>query len=283
MRTLLRLAVSSLFIVAATNASAGVITQDGVVFTSTFTGNVLRLEIDAAKRSGGWAAASAIDALSIKTAGSFSGVKMSSSTGANWALSRAELNAAGCAGKGKGGAARLCFSGDAVDLADNMVFTFTFEGSPELAAPHLKVHFVNAGGAKLGSLLSMDFPWQAETKPAPVPVPAPAPAPAPAPVAEPAPVQTPDPAPAGGTQGGSGAAETGGNLPVATQPAPLDPALFPASPIVVPGGGNADTGNTPIVEPADGGSSEVPEPQSLAIVGAGLAVMVLARRRRRTA
>lgn len=96
-------------------------------------------------------------------------------------------------------------------------------------------------------------------------------------------MQTPDPAPAGGTQGGGGAAETGGNLPVTTQPAPLDPALFPAPPIVVPGSGNANAGNTPIVEPADGGSSEVPEPQSLAIVGAGLAVMGLARRRRRTA
>jgi len=82
MSALFRRALGSLFIVAASNASAGVITQDGVVFTSTFTGNVLTLEIDAAGRTGGWAGATAIDALGIKTVGSFGSVTMRSSTGA---------------------------------------------------------------------------------------------------------------------------------------------------------------------------------------------------------
>lgn len=177
MNPLFRHVLGSLIIVAASNASAGVIEQDGVVFTSTYTGNVLRLEIDAAGRSGGWSAASAIDAIGIKTVGGFGSVAMTSSTGASWALSSAELNASGCAGKGKGkaDAGRLCYSGGAMALADNMVFTFVFDGNPVLSAPHLKVHFVNADGAKVGSLLSMDFPWQAESLPAPAPAPAPAP------------------------------------------------------------------------------------------------------------
>jgi hypothetical protein len=169
MRSLFRSAVSTLFIVAASNASAGVITQDGVVFTSTYVGNVLTLEIDAAKRSGGWAGASAIDALALKTIGGFSGVSMSAPAGAAWSLVQSELNARGCAAaKGKAGATdmtRLCYTGAGITLADNMVFTFTFTGAPALSAPHLKVHFVDARGSKVGSLLSLDFPWQAASIP----------------------------------------------------------------------------------------------------------------------
>lgn len=164
-----RYAFSSFLIIAATSASAGVITQDGVVFTSTYSGNVLTLEIDAANRSGGWAGASAIDALSLKTIGSFSGVSMSSSSGAAWSLIPGELNARGCAarkGSSAAGMTRLCYTGSSIALADDMLFTFTFTGSPALSAPHLKVHFVDAQGSKTGSLLSLDFPRQAADAPA---------------------------------------------------------------------------------------------------------------------
>ena len=248
MRILLRHVLSILLIVAASSVSAGVITQDGVVFTSRFTGNVLTLEIDAARRIGGWAGAMAIDALAIKTVGSFEDVKMSSSTGASWALSSAELNASGCAAKGKGKSegTRLCYGGNAVPLADNMLFTFVVEGNPVLSAPHLKVHFVNASGAKVGSLLSMDFPWQAEVKPMPAPAPAPAPTPVPTPA-----------------------------------PAPVEPALIPPPGTSTPGGKASEHANTPIAVPVENQSGDVPEPQSFAIVGAGLAVMGLARRRRK--
>lgn len=269
----LRTALLPLLFAAAGTASAGVITMDGVVFTTTYTGNVLTLEIDAAKRSGGWAGATAIDALAIKTVGSFDGVKMTSSTGADWALSSAELNASGCGGKAKGkaGNARICYSGEQVKLADNMVFTFTFDGSPTLGAPHLKVHFVNDSGAKVGSLLSMDFPWQAETVPV---APAPEPKPEPKPEPQPQPQPQPEPAPGGGEQQGGGA--NGGGTP---QP-PVDPVPVPEPDLNNPGGGSGEEANTPVTPPADNQSGDVPEPHTLAILGAGLAGLCVARRRR---
>lgn len=253
MRFPLRTALSSLLLVAASHASAGVITQDGVVFTSTFTGNVLTLEIDAARRSGGWAAATAIDALALKTIGSFSGVKMSSSTGAAWPLSASELKAKGCAGASTSSGAEqrlLCVTGAGVALTDNMLFTFTFDGTPTLTAPHLKVHFVNANGTKAGSLLSMDFPFQAAS----------------APVAG----------------GGSG------TQPVVTPPpaTPVPPELIPA-PVLTETGKDAvpSPNTTPLPGGTVGGdsASQIPEPQSIAIIGAGLALMGLVRRKRRPA
>ncbi|WP_020656346.1 PEP-CTERM sorting domain-containing protein [Massilia niastensis] len=165
--TLRRMALSLLLGAGAASASAGVITSEGVTFTSTFKGNVLTLEIDAAGRTGGWAKASYIDALSIKTIGRFTDVSMGSSTAAAlWKLDAAELNAKGCdGGGGKGnddGFDRLCYSGDKVALADNMLFTFTFAGDVTLGAPHLKVRFLDAKGKKAGDLLSEDFPFQGE-------------------------------------------------------------------------------------------------------------------------
>ncbi|MCC2973548.1 PEP-CTERM sorting domain-containing protein [Massilia sp. IC2-476] len=222
MRPLLHLASGFLFL-AAQNASAGVIKQDGVVFTSTYTGNVLTLEIDAANRSGGWLGASAIDALSLKTIGSFSGVNMSTPGAAPWALSSSELFAKGCgaakASAGSTGMTRLCYTGPGIALADNMVFTFTFTGTPVLSAPHLKVHFIDAKGNKVGSLLSLDFPATPELIPAPVLT---------LPVKE--------------------TAAANGTLPAS-------PALS----------------NT---------ASNVPEPQSLALLAAGFAMLGLTRRRK---
>ncbi|QOY93078.1 PEP-CTERM sorting domain-containing protein [Massilia sp. UMI-21] len=263
----LRSALFLLFAATAGSASAGVITQDGVVFTTTYTGKVLTLEIDAAGRTGGWAGATAIDALGIKTIGNFDNVTMASPGGAAWTNASTELNAAGC-GRSSGGKAktagggRLCYTGSAIELADNMVFTFTFDGTPTLSAPHLKVHFVNAAGSKVGSLLSMDFPWQAETVPTP-------------------------PA-SGGQQGGAGAsgsdegADTGtpgGATEPVSEPV-SDPVLIPAPVLTEPV--DAPAQDEAIPPPAAGGGpADIPEPQSLAIVGAGLAVMGLSRRKRK--
>lgn len=139
------------------SASAGTLTYQGVTFTSSWTGNVLTLEIDAASRSGDWATATTIGALQLKDIGSFGSVSLTSAPGAatGWTLSSNELNANGCAGGAHVGTS-LCYSGAHVALADDIVFQFTFAGgSPSLDAPHLKVNFfVGDGTQKVGSLLS---------------------------------------------------------------------------------------------------------------------------------
>ncbi|MEX5747988.1 PEP-CTERM sorting domain-containing protein [Massilia sp. X63] len=212
------------------------------MFTSTWFGNSLTLEIDAANRSGGWAGASAIDALSLKTIGSFSGVTMRSSAGTAWSLAPSELNARGCAApRAKAGTApsmtRLCYAGDAIALGDNMLFTFDFTGTPALSAPHLKVHFVDAAGNKTGSLLSLDFPAQGAS------------------------------APAGSPSGNTGTApELIPAAPVLNPPASEPPAA---------------NGQLPVATEDDEDASEVPEPRTLGLMTAGLVMLGVARRRRK--
>lgn len=155
----LRIAAATALLAAgvAASASAGTLTYQGVTFTSSWSGNVLTLEIDAANRNGDWAAATTIGALQLKDIGSFGSVSLTSAPGAatGWTLSSNELNANGCTGGSHPGAS-LCYSGAHVALADDMVFQFTFAGgAPSLDAPHLKVNFFAGDDTqKVGSLLS---------------------------------------------------------------------------------------------------------------------------------
>jgi hypothetical protein len=150
------------------SARAGTLEYQGVTFTSSWTDNVLTLEIDAAHPTGDWASATTIGALQLKDLGSFGSVSLSSAPGgaANWTLSSNELNANGCGGGAHVGAS-LCFSGDHVALSDDMVFKFTFNGgATDFSSPHVKVNLFNGdGGRKVGSLLSENIPL------APVPEP----------------------------------------------------------------------------------------------------------------
>lgn len=154
-----RLSVGSIAVaalLAGSPAQASLLFQ-GVTFSTTYSGNTLTLEIDAAGRNGSWASAVSVNALQVKNVGSFSSVSMSGPGGA-WTFDPDELNAAGCAGGG-GGGGRACFTHAPVALGDNMIFTFTFMGGVlDLDTPHVKVHFLNAAGNKQGSLLSMDVP-----------------------------------------------------------------------------------------------------------------------------
>jgi hypothetical protein len=160
-------ALATLLGAMAMTARAGVLTQDGVTFTSNWSGNVLTLEIDAANRSGGWSGATGLAALAIKEVGTYSSVSVSAAPGGTtaWKLSSSELKASGCSGTGNGAAgSRMCFYGQQIALADDMVFEFTFNGSGVAPnEPHVKVEFVDATGNKVGSLLSETLPASTAT------------------------------------------------------------------------------------------------------------------------
>jgi hypothetical protein len=138
------------------SAQAGTIEYQGVDFTSSWSGNVLTLEIDAANPTGGWAGATSLGALQLKDLGSFDNVSLTAAPGGatNWSLSSNELNANGCSGGGHAGAS-LCYSGAHVALADDMLFQFTFSGGNfDPTSPQLKVNMFGADGdKKVGSLM----------------------------------------------------------------------------------------------------------------------------------
>jgi hypothetical protein len=153
---------------AAASAQAGTLEFQGVSFTSSWTDNVLTLEIDAAHPTGDWSTATTIGALQLKGLGAFDSVSLSAAPGgaANWTLSSNELNANGCSGGAHVGAS-LCFSGEHVALSDDMVFKFTFNGAAtDFSSPHVKVNFFEGdGGRKVGSLLSENIPMQPVPEP----------------------------------------------------------------------------------------------------------------------
>jgi hypothetical protein len=279
--TLRLTALAALLAATTMTAQAGVLTLDGVTFTSSWSGNVLTLEIDAAKRSGGWSGATGLAALAIKGVGTYSSVSVSGGPGGTdaWKLSTSELKASGCSGSSNGAAgSRMCFYGQQIALADDMVFKFTFAGaSVATNEPHVKVEFVNAQGTKVGSLLSQVLPASAaSTTPSTPPAPA-------TPVIPVTPVvpAIPD---ASTTSTGTQTSTTAdtktptGTLDVASPsgtPAGLPPQEDLPSTLPVKSGDVVQTpaGNT-------GASADVPEPESIALLLGGLGLMGLVLRRR---
>jgi hypothetical protein len=144
---------------AAAGGSAAQVTMDGVTFSSSWSGNVLTIEIDALARTGGWASATTIGALQVKNVGTFDSVTMTGPGAASgWSIVANELEAGGCGG-GLHAGMNACASGTWVPLDDNMVFVYTFTGAGlDLTNPHLKVNFFGTGPDKVGSLLSMNVP-----------------------------------------------------------------------------------------------------------------------------
>lgn len=231
-------------------AHAGLLTYQGVTFTSAWSGNVLTLEIDAATLNGDWTKAKGLAALELNGIGNYTGVRVTTAPGGatDWTTSSAELNASGCSGDANGQAgSRLCFFGQQIALADNMVFSFSFSGNDIRAVdPHVKVEFVNAKGRKVGSLLSQTLPASPKT----------------------------------GTGTGSTTGTATGTAPLIEIPAKeilpsaaLPPAV-PPSGVEAPLQAGSEAGN---------GASQaaVPEPQSIALLLGGLGLMGLFTGRKR--
>jgi hypothetical protein len=270
MKTTLRKAMLATLASAASigAAQAGVLTYQGVTFASSWSGNVLTLEIDAARHTGDWARAQGLAALELDGIGNYTGVSVSAApSGArSWTTSSSELTAKGCSGGNNGQAgSRLCFFGQQLTLGDDMVFSFTFSGSAiDAVEPHVKVEFVNNKGAKVGSLLSQTLP----ASPAPAATVLP---PATPPIASTAPADAVQAAP----ETGSGSAAAGSPIAAAAVteiPPPQDLAATPPSTLPVQTGVGAGAGS---------GKAEVAEPQSLALLLAGFGLMGIVGRRKR--
>ena len=149
---------------------AGVITDwegTGVDFYSTWLNDTtLRIEIDAANPAGGWADAVAIDSIAINGNGAWSWSNVSDITlagpaGFDATMDGTGLDAKGCKPGLSLGGNHQCWRGLA-SLTDDMYFDFTFSGGAVISDhtdnPHLKVHFIDKRGHKVGSLLSQDLP-----------------------------------------------------------------------------------------------------------------------------
>ncbi|TFW32277.1 PEP-CTERM sorting domain-containing protein [Massilia horti] len=142
------------------SANAGVLTYQGVTFTSTTTGNIFTLQIDAATHTGDWTNAASIGGLMLKDMGSFSSFALISAPGgtAGWSQSTNELNGMGCGGGTSPG--NVCLVGPHVALTDNMIFQFSFTGATDLAkldTPFIKVNLFDGNNKKAGSLMAQNL------------------------------------------------------------------------------------------------------------------------------
>ena len=259
-KTMKRMLLAALAGAAIAPAHAGLLTYQGVTFNSSWSGNVLTLQIDAGKPTDDWSKANGLAALEIDGIGNYSSVNVTSAPGGtgSWLTSSSELTGQGCDGGTNGQlGSRLCFYGQQIGLADKMVFSFTFGGSGvKTVDPHLKVEFVDKTGKKAGSLLSQTLPASPNTNTG-----------------------------NGGATAGGGAStgtetNTGGNnSPVDIPAKDILPSaeLPPATPTDNPGA-PLQTGSE-----SGGGASpaQVPEPQSIALLLAGLGLMGLVARRKR--
>jgi hypothetical protein len=196
-------------------AHASVLSFQDVVHKTTWTNQVLTLEIGAGQRSGDWTRATSIGALSFKDIGSFQSVTVTAAPQGveAWKMTTHELTADGC-GSGDGSSrdkTSLCLTGTPVAWTDNMVFSFAFTGTPSIEQPHLGVSFFDTWNNKVGDLWSQ---------------------------------------------------------PITSAPIVVTPPVAP--PVTIP--------VTPPVKTID--ASDVPEPQTIALLLGGLALMGLALRKR---
>ncbi len=152
--------VSGIF--TSTSANAGMMEFQGVSFSSSWTGDVFTLELDAdtANLSGDWSDAIYIDSIAINDVGTWrdlTDIMLDGPGSFGGPIEGTGLNAGGCKSLA-GGSNHPCWNGLAT-LSENMIFTFNFASTigNYNDTPHVKVRFLDANMNKAGSLFSRDL------------------------------------------------------------------------------------------------------------------------------
>lgn len=137
-RTARFLAAAALMAIA-TSASAGVVTDNGINYTATMTGNVLNLEIDASGRTADLKNATFLDSLKFSGIDGLTGAKILSGPVSPGPIFGSDLGWSGAftdPNKRKAGDEYVTFTpntflgfGGDVELVDNMTFKFEFLGT----------------------------------------------------------------------------------------------------------------------------------------------------------
>ena len=140
------------------------LTFQGVTFAIEMVDSdtlTLRIQNASSTPDPDWSPAVSIANFQFKNMGDFTGASVLAGPG-TWTYGNFELASGACDGS-KGKAKKVCMAASPVALTDDMTWTVDVSGGAldfGSTGPHLKVRFLDAGGKKQGSRLSLNLPLQ---------------------------------------------------------------------------------------------------------------------------